>query len=500
VRTFRLHADYYQLLKKTNPYKMIRKLLLVPALMVSLAVSAQKGAIEQFLSDTSMAHASVSVCFIDAKTGEVVTDYNCERSLSQASVMKLITTAAALEKLGPEYTFKTIVGYSGKIKKGSKTLDGNIIIKGGGDPALGSEKFPDYYDHLLDKWVEEVTRLGIKRITGRVITDDSNYDYEPVPSNWNWGDMGNYYGAGVYGLSVFDNTLKIHFKTGDEGSLPLLLKIEPSDNDMVFENFLKASGSTDQGYVYSSPYYNKGWISGTIPVNREDFILKASITDPPLFTARLLTDKLKSGGINIKLPASTTRLMPGERTVSITEITTASSPALSAIVEVLNHESVNLYAEHLLKEMGKVFKGEGTTSAGTSVVKEFLDSIGIDSRGMFIEDGSGLSPQDAVNSKGLAMLLFHMKKESKAFDQYYNSLPEAGKNGTLKNVFKDSVFDSRLKAKSGSLTRVRSYAGYFTTMSGKEMIFSIIVNNYSGPSRTVISGIEAIIKEFILTR
>ena len=105
---------------------------------------------------------------------------------------------------------------------------------------------------------------------------------------------------------------------------------------------------------------------------------------------------------------------------------------------------------------------------------------------------------DAVNSQEMVKLLFHMKKSGKFFNSYFNSLPEAGKEGTLKNYFRDPVFDTRLRAKSGSLTRVRSYAGYFTTMSGKEMIFCIIVNNYTGSSSKLISGIEEIIKELIL--
>ena len=117
---------------------------------------------------------------------------------------------------------------------------------------------------------------------------------------------------------------------------------------------------------------------------------------------------------------------------------------------------------------------------------------------MFIEDGSGFSVQDAINSTGLSKLLWHMKKNGKHFGEYYNSLPDAGKEGTLKNYFKDPLFDSRMKAKSGTLLRVKSYAGYFTTLSGKEMIFSIITNNFTGSSSKIISHIEEILKETIL--
>jgi D-alanyl-D-alanine carboxypeptidase/D-alanyl-D-alanine-endopeptidase (penicillin-binding protein 4) len=179
-------------------------------------------------------------------------------------------------------------------------------------------------------------------------------------------------------------------------------------------------------------------------------------------------------------------------------ITRTDSPPLSAIISELNHESVNLYAEHLVKELGKVANGEGSTSSGIKVIKQFLDSTGVRSSGMFIEDGSGLSPQDAINSAGLTELLFRMRKNGKYFKEYFNSIPGPGKEGTIKNHFNDQVFESSLRAKSGSMLRVRSYAGFINAKSGKNLIFSIIINNYSGPSSAIISHIEEILKETIL--
>ena len=148
-------------------------------------------------------------------------------------------------------------------------------------------------------------------------------------------------------------------------------------------------------------------------------------------------------------------------------IAEVSSPPLSEIIEVLNHESVNLYAEHLLKEIGKnIITIKGTTEAGIEVLYRFLKDSGVNSAGIFLEDGSGMSPLDAVTSRSLAEILLFMKNKAKYFNEFYNSLPDAGKEGTLKNYFKNPVFDSNLKAKSGSMTRVRSYAGYFKNHVG----------------------------------
>jgi len=459
---------------------------------------AQNAVYERFLSDSLMQCASVSLLIKDAETGLTVVEYDSNRSLAPASVMKLVTTSAALELLGPDYRFKTTLEYSGRFFKKSGVLKGDLIIRGGGDPCLASEHFEKYYGNLFDNWTEAVRKAGIKKIKGRVITDDSYYDYEPVPDGWTWEDIGNYYGAGAYGLSVFDNTAKIHFRTCEEGSRPEITTVEPIEYGVKYENFLIAAGTSDRGYVFCPPYGNKGWISGSIPPNRDDFILKAAITDPPLLAAEILTGRLKSAGIKVLFSPSTYRLEKPTESKRTAVINETLSPPLSEIIEVLNHESINLYAEHLVKEIGKVFRNSGSTDAGIEIIYDFLKKNGIYNQGIVIIDGSGLSPRNLINAKGIVSLLLYMKK-SNNYTIFINSLPEAGVEGTLKNVFRDSVFEGRLKAKSGSMTGIRSFAGYLKSVSGKDLVFSITVNNYSGSSGNVIRYIEELLKAVIMS-
>src|SRR5664279_4184701 len=249
---------------------------------------SQEKTSETFHADSSLVHASVSLCVADAKTGDILIDYNSGISLTPASVMKVITTAAALELLGPGYTFSTKVGYTGSINKTFGRLKGNIMILGGGDPALGSKYFTDHYEGFIDNWVAEIKKLGIKRIRGKVITDDSYYDYLPVPAKWLWEDEGNYYGAGAYGLSVFDNTYELHFKTMSDSTLPVLEKFVPEESRSELADFLISSGADDEGYVFAAPYSTGGWLAGKIPVNKLDFVLKASVTDPPMLLAKIV--------------------------------------------------------------------------------------------------------------------------------------------------------------------------------------------------------------------
>ena len=432
MRIFRLPAVFCQLRYKTKSTDMTRRILLIPFIFYFTTTSAQQNSIQKFLSDSSMEHASVSLLIIDADNANIIAEHDADKSLTQASVLKLITTAASIELLGSDHTFSTTLGYSGSIKKGSGTLEGNIIIKGGGDPALGSENFPHHYGDFIEKWAGEIVKLGIKKIRGRVLADDSYFDYQPVPAKWTWEDIGNYWGAGVYGLSVFDNTLEIHFKTGSEGTVPVITDVRPSVTVIKFKNYLRAYGSKDNGYVFLPPYSNIGWIAGSIPADSADFVLKASIPDPPLAIAQLLEKNLNEKGIKTDLEASTVRMLPELQSDRIKIVSEIISPPLDSVITVLNKESINLYAESLLKELGKKIKGEGSTESGTEVVMKFLDRAGIKTDGMFILDGSGLSVQDAVNSRGIAMLLLYMKRNGKHFLDYYNSLPDAGKEGLLR--------------------------------------------------------------------
>lgn len=464
-------------------------------LILFIPFTAQSQALDRFLADTSLAHASYSLYIADAASDQPVLDVNSAKSLTPASVLKLVTSAVALELLGPSHTFTTTLGYTGTLRKSGK-LDGDIVIIGGGDPALASPRFSLTYGDFPYRWVDEIKNAGIKKVTGRVITDDSYYDYLPVPSRWLWEDIGNYYGAGVYGASIFDNTYEITFNTF--GTKPVITGLNPEECDYNLENYLVAEGSTDHGYVFSAPYSNSGWMSGTVPVRQEDFVLSASIPDPPLLFAGIMDEQVRNAGIDIAGKPTTVRIEKSGPVYGYTPISEYISPMLSEILVVLNHESVNLYAETYLKELGKKFWRTGSTENGLKVINTYLDSLGIN--GMFIVDGSGLSPTNSINTRGLASLLIHMKKDCKYFGDYLNSLPEAGREGTLKNYFKDEVFTDCLKAKSGSMTRVRSYAGYFTTRSGKEMVFAFIANDFSGPPANIVRHYEEILKETILQK
>jgi serine-type D-Ala-D-Ala carboxypeptidase/endopeptidase (penicillin-binding protein 4) len=479
---------------------MLRSFFIFFSGLITIPLFPQEISAGKFFADSSLMHASVSICIEDATTGSTIFEYNSAKSLMPASVQKLITSAAAIEILGPDYTFKTGLGYSGTLDTVTGLLKGNIIIRGGGDPSLGSKNFPDHYKDFLGSWTNEILSLGIKKVEGKVLSEDSYYDFQPVPPKWLWEDEGNYYGAGVFGLSVFDNTYQIHLNTVSEGKTVKITGVNPEECSYELTNRLIAYGSTDEGYVFAAPYSESGWIEGSVPAGRKDFILNGSIPDPPLLLARMLSNRLTKAGIAVSEEPSSSRREGLKSPDDFVHITETTSPTLKEIAVVLNHESVNLYAEHLIKELGRKFSNQGSTAAGLEVLMKFLREQGINTDGLFMEDGSGLSPLNGVSSRTLSDILLYMKNQGKYFTEYYSTFPEPGKEGTLKRHFLDPVFDSHLKAKTGSMTRVRSYAGYLTTLKGNEMVFTFIVNNYSGPSPKLLLGMEDILKQIILNK
>ncbi|MBN1388713.1 MAG: D-alanyl-D-alanine carboxypeptidase/D-alanyl-D-alanine-endopeptidase [Bacteroidales bacterium] len=484
---------------------MIRSALIIFFSFLQLAGSAQiDGYIRDFVNDTSFRHAGISICFRDAESGDIITDHNKDMALGSASVMKLVTTAVVLETLGPDFRFATRVGYTGHFNTTDSTLNGYIVIKGGADPSILSEYFPDYKKDIIDKWADDIVNAGVKEVNGAVVADATIFDYHPAPGGWAWSDLGNYYGSGAHGICIFDNMYRIHLKTGTEGSRPEITFTEPDIPGLIIENRLISYGNTDNGYVYLEPYGDKAVIRGEIPPGRDDFILKASIPDPPLLAAILLQDALEKRGIHFDKNPTSLRLSPDIAEVFRSSykaiISTSWSPPLSEIITVTNTESVNMFAEQLIKYLGFVGSMTEYSSKGRGIeaIREYLAlKLEGSNQGLYIVDGSGLSRSNAISASFITSLLHFMKSKSRYSDCFYESLPEAGKSGTLEDCFKDPVFYGNLRAKSGTSTRIRNYAGYFKTQNGKNLIFAVLVNNFDCSSSQVTHRVEKLLKSVI---
>jgi len=479
---------------------MKKALYIFPFIFLATGVFSQntiQRTFDKIRNEQVLENASFSFRVIDLDADSAIAEYNSYTSLVPASTMKIVTTAAALVRLGSYKRFKTRLQYDGYLDSNG-ILHGNIFIKGGGDPTLGSKYFrkkDELPTDFMKEWVAEIKKLGIDSITGRVIGDASHFSYEMVPTSWLWGDMGNYYGAGPCGLSVYDNLTTLTFRSGkNAGDSTFVECITPFAPYQKIENRVKAANSKkDNAYVYSAPYSNYRLIKGSIPKGREEFEVKASMMDPAFQTAYDLEYFILHAGIKVGQNATTKRLiqLAGD-TVSTTrkDFFTHNSPSVGQIAYYTNHVSVNLFAEHLLNSMGVKQYGDGSNYSGSMAVKSFWNSR-INTKGMYVNDGSGMSRMNAISAYHLTSILRYMKR-SKNYKSFYTSLPIAGKSGTMRRIGRKTYASGRLRAKSGTMTRVKSYAGYVKSKSGKNLAFAVIVNNYNCYTSTMTKKLEKI--------
>ena len=445
-----------------------------------------------WINDTALKHASIGVYMLNPESGKVLAETSPQLSLVPGSTLKLLTTSTALELLGSDYRFQTELAYSGEIRNDS--LIGNVYIVGGGDPALGSKYFKEHYlsNNFLDEWVTKLKELQIKTITGNLITDATIFEEQMIPNTWIWEDLGNYYGAGACGLSVYDNLYKIHFSSPLlPDKLTQIQYTDPFIPELDMENQVKSSDENrDQAYVFGAPTASKRIVRGTIPKGKSDFVIKASIPNPPYLLAWQLMERLQDA--NIVIDGSIQKREEKQELPMLHQITKTLSPKLIDIIRVTNHESVNLFAEHLLKYLSYLMNGQGTTKDGIEVVSDFWKKRGIDMDGLFMADGSGLSRFNAITTKQMVEVLNYMKTKSPQSDAFFSTIPYVP-NGTLYFFNPVNFPGHSLQAKSGSMTRVRCYAGELTTKHKQKILFAIFLNNFSCSQRKAINLVEELL-------
>ncbi|WDF75779.1 D-alanyl-D-alanine carboxypeptidase/D-alanyl-D-alanine-endopeptidase [Mucilaginibacter sp. KACC 22773] len=456
----------------------MKRLLIVSLFLITGQAYAQdlqsklSAAFNRLQADSQCRYASLSLTVLDAKTGEQVFAASPNMGLATASTLKTITSITAFNVLGADFRYQTQLGYNGEIAADG-TLNGDIIIKGSGDPTLGSWRYEQTKEaHVLALMVDALKTAGIKKINGRVIGDDSIFGTQSIPEGWIWQDIGNYYGAGTSGLCWRENQFDIKLRTGAVGNPIGVSYTVPNVSYLTFKSELVngPAGSGDNAYAFLPVGSKVMYLRGSYAIDKDKKSISAAIPDAAYDAALRLSDTLKKLGIAVGFdPESVATLTAkGLKAPSISKnLTAIQSPPLSRIIYWLNQKSINLYAEQLLKTIAWKQGRKPTTTNGVEEVQKFWQARGIDASSMNIYDGSGLSPGDRVSTNTMARILQSAKKES-WFPDLYESLP----------VYND------MKMKSGSINSVLCYAGY-QTHNGREFCFSIMVNNFSGSSRGI---------------
>ncbi len=480
------------------------KILLILNITATLKYAVAQGVVQSAVNNLQQSvdfqYAGISFLAINLETGEKIAEQNPLLTIPPASTAKLFSTAAAIEILGPDYRPKTRLYIDGEITNDS-ILNGNIWIRGGGDITLGSRFFTEqgHEKDFLKIWVDSVKSAGIKKINGKIIADGSEFGYAGVPDGWCWIDMGNYYGAGPSGICIFDNSIRYNFKTGASvGDQTTLINYFPKVPGLIFHNYIQSSNvNDDNSYIYGGPFSNDRFGTGRLPLNRASYSVKGSMPDPESQLAYEFYTALSNSGIEITEKYDGARNLSGNSALDYSKIfkllLTHKGQKLIDIARLTNMKSINLFAEGLVCLIGYEKNGNGSTESGIKEIEKYW-STRINTKGLILKDGSGLSRSNGISASHFCALLKYMNS-SKFRDVFNSTLPVAGKSGTLNSLCRNQPGQGRISAKSGTMSKIKSYSGYVQSSSGKKIAFAIILTNFSGSSSNATSKIEGILNQ-----
>ncbi|MEA2760729.1 MAG: hypothetical protein QOD47_13 [Gemmatimonadaceae bacterium] len=384
--------------------------------------------IDSLTSQADFRNAQWGVLVVNPRTGDTLYSKNAGKLFMPASNMKIITSAAALTLLGPEYRYRTTFLTDGEVR--DSLLDGNLLVIGRGDPTV-SDRMRGTATTVMDALADSLRAHRIRQITGSLARvgnafPDSIYGY-----GWEWDDLGEYYGAGVDEL-IFN-----------EGMAPTTLRPPPD---------------TARDSLYSGPAKNpaKAYLDAF-----HDALVRKSIRMDGTVRDSILSAPLKMDTLFVLV-----------------------SPPLRDILPALMKPSQNQIAEILLRTIGLERGGLGTADSARKIVGQQLLAWGVQPDGFVIRDGSGLSDQDLLTPETIVRVLDRIQRDT-AFATYYNSMPIAGVDGTIDTRMKGTPAEGNVHAKTGTLAKARSLSGYVTTADGERLIFSILANNTTTPGLAV---------------
>jgi D-alanyl-D-alanine carboxypeptidase/D-alanyl-D-alanine-endopeptidase (penicillin-binding protein 4) len=419
------------------------------------------------------------------RSAEPLLQQLARRSFIPASTLKTLTTGAALEILGADYQFETRLYHV--------PATGDLIIEGSGDPSLGRPG----WGGLFDDWTTALRSAEITEITGRIIADESAWEDDELPDRWTWQDIGNYYAPVLTPLCFHDNAFRLYFRLeGKPGDPAGFHDAEPwpVNLDIVDQVRIGAPGTGDDAYVFGGPGTHRYVLRGTFAADAGRTYLRGALPDPAQTCALEFTDWLNARQIPVHGRPLTTRQsrianypnpVPAQGKVLVA---THRSALLRDLLIPVNHRSLNLDCECLLRTLG-----QGRASAGIRAIRKHLAAKGLPMAGFDQADGSGLSRTNMVTPELLARANAALLT-GYCGSLFLDSLPELGARGSTLGQLHASG-PAVLHAKSGTIERVKGYTGLVTSAAGSRYTFAILVNNYDGSYRKSVGpGLEAVLE------
>lgn len=487
----------------------MRRLILLAVCAWASAASAQASytasslydRIDAVLRHQDFDDATWGALVVDLQTGRTLYTANERRRFIPASNMKLVTTAAALDALGPQFRYTTRLYAQGTIAHG--TLTGSLVVRGSGDPTFGGRYTGGDLTATFRQWADSLRAHGIRRVIGPVVGDDDAFDDVGLGTGWSWDDLPWYYAAEASGLQFNEGIATLTALGGDVGE-PATLSLDPDVGYVTLVNRTTtvpadSAAREDISRVLSENVFT---VASAVPAG-ETASARIAVVNPTTYFVRALRAVLRQRGIEVEGESVDVDAW-GQRPSydQMTRIATHVSPPLTAIVGVTNDESNNLYAEHLMRTLGAempTFPRRwpiGSHEAGVAVVEPFLERLEIDPDALTIADGSGLSAMNRLTPQAIVSLLtgmFHHPDRA-VWDAFYRSLPLGGVTGTLANRYASGDARGNVRAKTGYISGARTLSGYVNAANGHVIVFSLLCNDYSVPTSRVNRAQDAIVE------
>ena len=415
-------------------------------------------------------------------SGETVYAANASKLVMPASNMKIVTLAAAAERLGWDYTYETTLVTAAPVVNG--ILKGDLVIVGTGDPTIGGRGGSATRE--FEDWADRLRAEGLTGITGRIVADARAFGQETLGAGWAWDYLGSGYAAGVSALQFNESVADVVIKPGMSTGQPAVIEVRPIESGLIVDPRVTTSAGGDPDIeIFRLAGSNRLIVRGTVPAGAKDIVRSATVDRPALYFARILREVLVARGIRVGgVAAEYEEVYAVPPTAPTRVLLSHQSAPLSDIARVLMKASQNQYAETLLRTLG-ARSGAGTPEAGRTAVQEVLDGWGIPRDAYAQADGSGLSRYNYVCAETLVTILKQMYIDPRHKEPFLAALAIGGQDGTISRRFVGTAAAGNVRAKTGSIANVRALSGYVTSADGEPLVFSIIANNFTAPQSAI---------------
>jgi len=466
--------------------------------------------LDRVLDDPAYETAFWGALVLDLRDSTVLYARHARQNFTPASVTKLFITAAALEQLGPDFRYVTRLLADGPVVDG--VLQGNLIVRGAGDPAIGGRFTDGDRTATFRAWADSLRRRGIHRIAGDLIGDDDYFDDTPLGTGWSWDDLTYWYAAEISALSFNDNCVDVTIEARRPGE-PGRLTWEPPTTyvTLINQTYTTPAGQQLKEGYRRLPGTNTIVLFSRVPEGRRD-TESLTVHNPTRYFVHVLREVLLAEGIAVEgQPVDVDELStkPDYTAPNLWTVATYTSPPLSEIVRVINRRSQNLYAEMLLRTLGAERPvpdstlAPGSAEMGLAAAARTWLRAGIDTSRVQLVDGSGLSAQNLVSPEATVRLLAYMAAhpDRAVWRAFYASLPTGGEEATtLQNRFRAGRARGNVRAKTGTISNTSALAGYVRTAGGRLLAFAIFCNHYTVPTRQVRRTIDAFVEHLARSR